>query len=87
MVMYSIFYTPQAMKQIKSYLKNTQLRYKEKKLIEIIKSNPYQTLPTYIKLPKNIYSRRVNSQHRLVYKIIEEKKAIKILSVWNYYGL
>lgn len=87
MVMYKVFYTPQAIKQIKSYLRNTPLKYKVKKLIEIIKSNPYQTLPTYIKLSKNIYSRRVNSQHRLVYKIIEDKKAIKILSVWTHYGI
>lgn len=90
MVMYKVFYTPQAIKQIKSYLRNTPLKYKVKKLIEIIKSNPYQALPTYEKLTKrykNTYSRRVNVRHRLVYKVIEDKKAIKILSVWNYYGI
>lgn len=90
MVMYKVFYTPQAIKQIKSYLRNTPLKYKVKKLIEIIKSNPYQALPTYEKLIekyKGTYSRRINIRHRLVYKVIEDKKAIKILSVWNYYGI
>lgn len=86
--MYKIFYTTQAMKQIKNYLKNSPLRDKTKKLIEIIKINPYQTPPSYERLffgSHKCYSRRINVQHRLVYEVFEEQQAIKILSVWTHY--
>ena len=88
MVMYEIFYTTQAMKQIKNYLKNSPLKDKTKKLIEIIKVNPYQTPPPYEKLffgSQKCYSRRINVQHRLVYEVFEEQRSIKILSVWTHY--
>ena len=86
--MFEIFYTHQAMKQIKNYLKNSSLKDKTKKLIEIIKTNPYQTPPPYEKLflgSQKCYSRRINVQHRLVYEVIENQNAIKILSVYTHY--
>jgi Txe/YoeB family toxin of Txe-Axe toxin-antitoxin module len=32
------------------------------------------------------YSRRINIQHRLVYQVLEEEKAIKILRLWSHYA-
>jgi len=35
--------------------------------------------------PLTTYSRRINIQHRLVYQIIGEENAIKILRLWSHY--
>lgn len=57
-------------------------------LLKLISKNPFQTPPTYEKLVgnyKGMYSRRINRQHRLVYKVEEESKAVIIVSMWNHY--
>ena len=57
-------------------------------LIEIIKKNPYQTPPSYEVLAgdmKGYFLRRINKQHRLVYEVVEEKKEIRIISMWTHY--
>ncbi len=64
------------------------LKEKTDKLLEIIIDNPFQNPPPYEKLVgnfQNMYSRRINRQHRLVYRIIEEEKTIIIVSMWSHY--
>jgi Txe/YoeB family toxin of toxin-antitoxin system len=34
---------------------------------------------------KGAFSRRINIQHRLVYEVLEEEKAIKVLRLWSHY--
>ena len=85
--MYKIFYTKTALKDI-SKLQTIRLDEKAKELITIIKENPYQIPPSYEKLVgdlKGLYSRRINRQHRLVYEVLEQEKAIKIISLWSHY--
>ena len=85
--MYRIVYTKQAVKDIKN-LKSVHLDEKAKKLIEVIKENPFQNPPPYEKLTgdlKGLYSRRINIQHRLVYKVNEQENKIQILSMWTHY--
>ena len=85
--MYKIEYHKKAVKEI-SKLKENKLDIKAKKLIELIKENPYQTPPPYEKLTgdlKGLYSRRINIQHRLIYKVNEDEKVVKILSLWSHY--
>ena len=85
--MYKIEYHKKAVKEI-SKLKENKLDEKAKKLIDLIKENPYQTPPPYEKLTgdlKNFYSRRINIQHRLIYQIYEKEKIIKIISLWSHY--
>lgn len=84
---YQVFYTKKALEDIPK-LKSAKLDTKAKNLISLIKSNPYQTPPPYEKLKgilQGAYSRRINIKHRLVYEIIEENKAIKIISLWTHY--
>ena len=53
-----------------------------------MKNNPFQNPPPYETLVgdmKGLYSRRVNRQHRLVYKVMEEEKTIVIISMWSHY--
>lgn len=85
--MYKIKYHKKAIKEI-SKLKESNLDKKAKKLIDLIKENPYQTPPPYEKLVGDLqgfYSRRINIKHRLVYQVDEEEKTIKIISLWSHY--
>ena len=51
--MYRIVYTKQAVKDIKN-LKSVHLDEKAKKLIEVIKENPFQNPPPYEELLGNL---------------------------------
>lgn len=85
--MYSIYYSKKAQNDI-TKLKGAKLDSKTKALIELIKENPYQMPPPFEKLQgdlKGAYSRRINFKHRLVYEVLEEQKAIKIISMWTHY--
>ena len=84
---YRIYYTKDAEKDIKS-LKSAKLDVKAKKLIDILRDNPYQNPPPYEKLVgdlKGLYSRRINIQHRLVYQVNDIDKTVKIISMWAHY--
>ncbi len=85
--MYTVEYNKNVLKEIQK-LKENKLAEKAKKLIEIIRENPYQNPPPYEKLVgdlKDYYSRRINVQHRLVYQVLEEEKKVRILSAWSHY--
>lgn len=85
--MYKIEYHKRAIKDIIK-LKENNLDKKTKKLIEVLKENPFQNPPPYEKLTgdiKGLYLRRINIQHRLVYKVNEQENKIQILSMWTHY--
>ena len=85
--MYSIVYSRKAQKDI-SKLKSAGLEKRVKILIDILRENPYQNPPSYEKLSgilQHMYSRRINSQHRLVYEVFEKEKIVKIVSLWSHY--
>jgi len=85
--MYEIRYTRQAVKDIKK-LKQDNLDSKVKHLIELIRKNPFETPPPFEKLVGDLtgaYSRRINRQHRLVYKIDVEHHAVIIIRMWTHY--
>jgi toxin YoeB len=83
MVMYIIFYTKNALKDMPKS-KSAKLENKVKLLLDLLRENPYQNPPPYEKLLGDLqgaYSRRINIKHRLVYEIMEDKKTIKIISM------
>lgn len=85
--MWSIYYTKQAKKDAKK-LASTGLKDKAKELLTIIQNNPFQNPPPYEKLVGDLngaYSRRINIQHRIVYQVLEEEKAVKVLRLWTHY--
>ena len=85
--MYKVVYRKQALKNLEK-IKASTLKDKTKKLIDIIKENPFQTPPPYEKLVGDLsgaYSRRINLQHRLVYQVFEKEKIIKIIRMWIHY--
>lgn len=69
-------------------LEQSGLDKKAKKLLKIIKNNPFQNPPPYEKLIgdlKGMYSRRINIQHRIVYEVFKEEKQVIVLSMWSHY--
>ena len=59
-----------------------------KKLLNLIATNPFQTPPSYEKLVGDLngyYSRRINRQHRIVYRVLENEKEIHIIRMWTHY--
>jgi Txe/YoeB family toxin of toxin-antitoxin system len=86
---YSILYTKKAVADIPK-LKSAKLDAKVCALIDLIRENPYQTPPPFEKLKGDLqgaFSRRINIQHRLVYEVLEDEKAVKILSLWTHYDI
>ena len=84
---WKLYYTKQAQKDARK-LASSGLKNKAQDLLQIIEQNPYQKPPPYEKLVGDLagaYSRRINIQHRLVYQVLEEDKAIKVLRLWTHY--
>ena len=87
MVEFEIVYTKKAVEDI-GKLKAARIDKKAKQLIDVLKSNPFQTPPRFEKLQGDLlgaYSRRINIKHRLVYEVFEAEKTVKIISLWSHY--
>ncbi|MBK8814560.1 MAG: Txe/YoeB family addiction module toxin [Methylococcaceae bacterium] len=85
--MWQLYFTKQAAKDAKK-IAAAGLKEKTKALLDIIQNNPYQTPPPYEKLVGDLtgaYSRRINIQHRLVYQLLEEEQAVKVIRMWTHY--
>ena len=58
------------------------------RIINTLKEDPYRQSDGFEKLfPRQagFYSRRINIQHRVVYKVDDEKKLVTIYSAWTHY--
>ena len=83
---YEILFTKQVAKDFDNIVASP-FKSKVLRLLEILEENPLQ--PPYEKLVGDLtgaYSRRINLQHRLVYRIDEEFKRIVIIRMWTHYG-
>ena len=84
---WDILYSTQAKKDAKK-LTSSGLKDKVLSLLDVIGNNPYQTPPSYEKLSGNLdgaYSRRINGQHRLVYRVEESMHEIWVIRMWTHY--
>lgn len=64
------------------------LNKKATELLEVLLNNPFQNPPPYEKLGgelKGMYSRRINVQHRLIYRVNKEERTVDVLSLWSHY--
>lgn len=85
---YEVLLLKRAKKDTEKIKKYSVLKNTVDKLLNLLKENPYQNPPSYEKLQGDLlgyYSRRINRQHRLVYKIDEKNKKIYIFSMWTHY--
>ena len=85
--MWEIYFTRQARRDAKK-LAAAGLKERAQELLAVIQADPYRTPPPYEKLVGDLagaYSRRINVQHRLVYQVLDERKAVKVLRLWTHY--
>ena len=85
--MWNVIYSRQSIKDSKK-IEQSNLKQTVKKLIEVIKNDPFQNPPPYEKFVgdlKGKYSRRINVQHRLVYEVFEKENIVRILRMWTHY--
>lgn len=84
---WKLHFTKQAQKDAKK-LSSSGLKQKAEQILNIISEDPFRTPPPFEKLVGDLsgaYSRRINIQHRIVYQVISEKKAVKIIRMWTHY--
>ena len=88
MVKYRIVILKSAQKDKEKIRQYPALQKNVANLLELMKENPFANPPSYEKLQgdcRGLYSRRINRQHRLVYRVLEEEKTIMIVSMWTHY--
>lgn len=70
----------------KIYRSNLKDQFME--VIDTLENNPFEKTQSFEKLQPpsaNLYSRRINSQHRVVYDIDKANKTVSIYSAWTHY--
>lgn len=86
-VKYKIIFTKQAQKDAKK-LQKSLLKEAATKILDLLAQNPFQNPPSYEALLgelKGSYSRRLNSQHRIVYEVNKQDRLVKIIRMWTHY--
>lgn len=82
-----VLFTKNAEKD-KPKLKAAGLEKKAKSLLVLLSENPFQVPPSYEKLVGDLngyYSRRINIQHRLVYRVDSQKNIVIVHSMWSHH--
>ncbi|MDP2904326.1 MAG: Txe/YoeB family addiction module toxin [Methylovulum sp.] len=85
--MYKLYYTHRAKKDAQ-LIKASHLKSKAEALLNLIAQDPYAYPPEFEFLNgdfKGAISRRINKQHRLVYEVLEQEQAIKVIMMWTHY--
>ena len=81
--MWAVLFTKNAEKD-KPKLKAADLEKKTKSLLILLSENPFQAPPSYEKLVGDLngyYSRRINIQHRLVYRVDSKNNIVIVHSM------
>ncbi|MEX2469467.1 MAG: Txe/YoeB family addiction module toxin [Pseudohongiellaceae bacterium] len=85
--MWALYFTRQAQKDARK-LASSGLKPRAQELMESLRKDPFANPPPYEKLIGDLsgaYSRRINIQHRLVYQVLAEERAVKVLRLWTHY--
>ncbi len=84
---WSVVLSKQAAKDARK-LRRARLRPQAERLLDLLTEDPLRNPPHFEKLVGNLagfYSRRINIQHRLVYRIHREKRVVHVLRMWSHY--
>ena len=82
-----LVFTKRAQKDAKK-VAATGLRDKAQAQLDILAEDPFQSPPPFEKSVGDLagaYSRRINIQHRLVYQVLKDDRAVKVLRMWTHY--
>ena len=82
-----IVFTKQSYKDYEKLKQFPSLVKKVQSLVALLEDNPFTSPPSYEKLLgfENVYSRRINVQHRLVYEVRKEEQKVVIIRMWTHY--
>ena len=85
--MEKIVFNKQALKDFEKIKQFPALEEKVIALLILISENPFAYPPSYEKLLgfENVYSRRINRQHRLIYEVREKENLIAVFRMWDHY--
>lgn len=75
-------------KQDLKKIKQSNLKGKFIEITQTLKEDPFSPTQSFEKLhptSEGRYSRRLNSQHRVVYKVNQEELTVEIYSAWSHY--
>ncbi len=84
---YKVVIKNSAKKDLKK-IKHSHLRKNFKDVVKTLKEDPFVATQSFEKLqPRSaeLYSRRINQQHRVVYKVDEVARRVEIYSAWTHY--
>ncbi len=82
-----LLYTKQAQKDAKR-LAAAGLKPRAQELLDVLADDPFRSPPSFEKLVGDLhgaYSRRISIQHRLVYQVLKDEHAVKVLRMWTHY--
>lgn len=71
-----------------SKLKRSRLQAKADTLLDVLERDPFANPPPFERLVGELdgfYSRRINIQHRLVYRIDPKMKRVFVERMWTHY--
>lgn len=82
-----LVFTKQAQKDAKK-IAQSGLKSQANRLLDLLREDPFIDPPPDEKLMGDLsgaYSRRINIQHRLIYQILRDISAVKIIRMWTHY--
>lgn len=69
-------------------IKQSKLKEQFLDVVDVLRRDSYSATQSFEKLKPSLegfYSRRLNRQHRVVYKVNEHEKSVEIYSAWTHY--
>ena len=84
-MIWRLLYMKQARKDAKK-LATAGLKPKAEEVLAVLEADPFQS-PPFEKLVGDIRgacSRRINIHHRLVYRVLVDEHAVKVLRMWTH---
>jgi toxin YoeB len=86
-VSWRLVFTKQAQKDARK-IAQSGLKAQTSRLLDILREDPYRSPPPYEKLVGDLsgaFSRRINIQLRLVYQVLDDIEAVKVIRMWTHY--
>ena len=82
-----VVFTKQSYKDYEKLKQFPSLVKKVQSLVALLEDNPFTSPPSYEKLLgfENVYLRRINVQHRLIYEVRKEEQKVVIIRMWTHY--
>ena len=81
-------YFSKAARKDAAKLQRSRLQANADALLDILERDPFETPPPHEKLVgelEGFYSRRINIQHRLVYRVDQKARRVFVERMWTHY--